>query len=117
MTGRRPHHTNVMGSATGDDFRISGTDASGLPGANWTTCPEHFKKVSPEFQYGQHCNESVSETASVNWLLLTPSPVSLAYCVLLRAGVCARVRAKSGWTTLGGGKVSESILLLFAWQK
>jgi hypothetical protein len=44
MSGRRPHHTNVMGTRTGSDFRISGTDAAGLPGANWTTCPEHFKK-------------------------------------------------------------------------
>jgi hypothetical protein len=33
-----------MGTGTGDDFRISGTDASGLPGVNWTTCPEWFKK-------------------------------------------------------------------------
>ena len=27
MTGRRPHHTNVDGTGTGDDFRISGVDA------------------------------------------------------------------------------------------
>ena len=44
MTGRRPHHSNVMGTGTGQSFRVSGTDRSGLPGANWTTCPQHFRE-------------------------------------------------------------------------
>ena len=44
MTGRRPHHTNVLGGTTGDDFRKVGIDASGSPGIDWTTLPGHFKK-------------------------------------------------------------------------
>ena len=43
QTGRRPHHTNVMGTGTGSDFRLSGTDASGRPGSDWITTPGHFK--------------------------------------------------------------------------
>lgn len=43
MTGRRPHRTNVLQGATGDDFRKVGVDAAGSPGANWTTLPGHFK--------------------------------------------------------------------------
>jgi iduronate 2-sulfatase len=42
MTGRRPHHTNVLGSDTGDDFRKSGIDSNGN-GSKWITMPEHFK--------------------------------------------------------------------------
>ena len=44
MTGRRPHHTNVMLTKRGSDFRISGTDAGHVPGNRWITMPEHFKK-------------------------------------------------------------------------
>jgi hypothetical protein len=42
MTGRRPHHTNVIGS-TGQDFRKSGLDSNGK-GSKWITMPEHFKQ-------------------------------------------------------------------------
>jgi arylsulfatase A-like enzyme len=44
MTGRRPHRTNVLGGSTGDDFRRVGIDSAGVPGANWTTLPGHFKR-------------------------------------------------------------------------
>ena len=44
MTGRRPHHTNVVMGTTGTNFRKSGIDAKGIPGANWTTLPSHFKQ-------------------------------------------------------------------------
>jgi len=46
MTGRRPHHTNVVqGGATGDDFRKAGIDANGVRGSDWTTLPGHFKNA------------------------------------------------------------------------
>eukprot|EP00911_Craspedida_sp_UC1_P000244 UC1_evm1s188 len=44
MTGRRPHHTNVLGNSNGDCFRDVGIDGNGVVGANWTTLPEWFKK-------------------------------------------------------------------------
>lgn len=44
MTGRRPHHTNVDATGTGDDFRKVGIDASGKNGSEWITMPEHFKQ-------------------------------------------------------------------------
>jgi len=44
MTGRRPHHTNVDATETGEDFRVSGIDSGGVKGADWITMPEHFKK-------------------------------------------------------------------------
>jgi iduronate 2-sulfatase len=44
MTGRRPHHTNVDATNTGDDFRTVGMDAAGKEGSQWITMPEHFKQ-------------------------------------------------------------------------
>jgi iduronate 2-sulfatase len=40
MTGRRPHHTRVVGNTA--NFREVGLDSNG-PGSEWVTCPEHFK--------------------------------------------------------------------------
>ena len=42
MTGRRPHHTNVLGK-TGVDFRMAGIDSAGVHGLDWITLPGHFK--------------------------------------------------------------------------
>ena len=42
MSGRRPHHTLVFDNDK--SFRDVGRDARGVPGANWTTLPQHFKQ-------------------------------------------------------------------------
>ena len=42
MTGRRPHHTNVLGKK-GVDFRMAGIDSAGVHGLDWVTLPGHFK--------------------------------------------------------------------------
>ena len=42
MSGRRPHHTNVLDNKA--NFREVGNDANG-PGSSWITMPEHFKKA------------------------------------------------------------------------